>query len=244
MKPPPSVIEACCAHLPAPSLPLLAALRVRTDVRIFLEGDTAWVFWLAGDREVLHRVLAVDGAELFQRRGDRWYRPGRHLPCFSIPDEAAAHPLVALLTPAPVVPEIAAVAVRPLPVQLVRDGRARPARALCCRLEELAAWCERATTHQLAALEAAVDDDGRVLVRGERLPPLLAPERYWGQGLLLPLGWRAEPHLGEDALREAAGLRQEELGLLSVAGLEVIDRGALRPLTRAGVRLAMWRGRQ
>jgi hypothetical protein len=84
-----------------------------------------------------------------------------------------------------------------------------------------------------------VDETGRVLVLGERLPPLAAGERYWGRWLLLPLGWRAEPDLGEAALAEAVGLRQGEVGLLGASGLEVVDRRTFRPLTRAGVRLAM-----
>jgi hypothetical protein len=239
---PAAAVEACCACISANCLPLLAGLRVRGDVRVRLEGQTAWVYWLAGNHDVLHRVLAVGGAELFECRGGRWYRPGRHLPSFTVPDDAAARPLVGLLTPAPVAGATAPAVVRPLPLRLVRDSRPRPARALCCRLKELAGWAELATTRQLAALEAAVDEEGRVLVLGERLPPLAGGDRYWGQRLLLPLGWRAEPSLAEDVLREAVGLGPDQVGLLTQAGLEAVDRSALRPLTRAAVRLGMRQG--
>jgi hypothetical protein len=137
--------EAWCARLPAAALPFLAELRTRQDVRVRLEGNAAWVWWLPGDREVLHRVLAGGGAELFERRDGRWYRPGRHLPSFEVPDDAGARPLLGLLTPAPVGPEGAAAAVQPLPLRLVRDDRPRPARALECALADLAAWADQAT---------------------------------------------------------------------------------------------------
>jgi hypothetical protein len=231
--------EAWCVRLPAAALSFLADLRARQDVCVRLEGNTAWVWWLAGDREVLHRVLAGGGAELFERRDGRWYRPGRRLPSFEVPDDAGARPLLGLVSPMGVTPQAVVGVVRPVPLELVREDRPRPARALLCPLADLAAWAEQATSRQLAGLEAALDDAGRVLVLGERLPPLAAGERYWGRLLLLPLGWRAEPDLGEAALAEAVGLRQGDIGLLSAAGVEVVDRQACRPLTRAGVRLAV-----
>jgi hypothetical protein len=56
--------------------------------------------------------------------------------------------------------------------------------------------------------------------------------------VLLRLGIRADPDLGDKALRRALGLGASKVGLLTAGGLEVIDRGAFGPLTRAGVRLA------
>jgi hypothetical protein len=238
----PHAVEACCARLSADALPFLAELRVRTDVRVLLEGTTAWVFFLAGDREVLHRVLAAEGAQLFEGRAGHWYQPGCHLPTFEVPDSEGARSLLGQLTPAPVSPEMpSATPLTPLRLTLVRDGQVRPARALCCPLADLAAWAEHATSRQLAGLEAAADGGARVLVLGEHLPPLHVGDRYWGKTVLVPLGWRPEPELGEEALREACGLGPAELGLLRAEGVEVVDRGALRPLTRAGVRLALQR---
>jgi hypothetical protein len=240
----PPTVEACCVRMSAEALVFLAELRIRTDVRPLMDGATAWLFFRAGDREVLHRLLAADGAQFFERRGGQWYEPGRHLPSFEVPDSADARPLIALLTPAPISPETPpATRAAPLRLRLVRDGRPRPARALCCWLADLAAWADHATSHQFAGLQAAVDAEARVLVVGEHLPPLAVGDRYWGKTVLVPLGWRPEPDLGEEALREVCGLGCAALGLLTADGVEVVDRNALRPLTRGGVRLAVQRPR-
>ncbi len=219
-------------------MPLLADLRVRGEVRVRLDGATAWLHWPAGDRAVLLRVLALRGAEVFERRGGHWYRPGRRLPSFEVPGDEETRPLAALLVPAAVQAEARAATLTPLQVTLVRNDHPRPASALCCPVADFAAWVEGATSRQLAGLQAAWCPAGPVLLLGERLPPLAAGERFWGRSLLLPLGFRAEPDLGEDALREALGLGGD-VGLLTAEGLEVVARSAFGPVTRAGVRLAL-----
>jgi hypothetical protein len=78
-----------------------------------------------------------------------------------------------------------------------------------------------------------------VLVRGARLPALPGGERFWGETVLIPLGFAARPDLAEPLLREGLGLGEEELALLTPAGVEVIPHAVFRPLTRAGVRLAL-----
>jgi hypothetical protein len=76
-----------------------------------------------------------------------------------------------------------------------------------------------------------------VLLLGSRLPPISDAVRYWGEAVLVPLGYRPEPEVPPAALRAAAGAADEELLLLGEAGAELIPRGAFSPLTRAGVRL-------
>jgi hypothetical protein len=164
------------------------------------------------------------------------------LPAFDVPSDAEARPLLHVLTPAPVQSESGAPSFRPLTLRLVRDDRPRAASALCCTLAELAGWAEQATSKQLAALTAICAGEC-VLLRGERLPPLAAAERYWGRTVLTPLGFRPEPELSEGALREALPLRDEEIALLGENGFEAIDARLFQPLTRAAVRLAVREGR-
>ena len=95
---------------------------------------------------------------------------------------------------------------------------------------------------RLASLRAARCQD-RVLLLGPRLPLLPRSERFWGDGLLVPLGYRPEPDLPQTALREALGSRAEEILVLRQDRVEGVPRAALQPLTRAGVRLACAEGR-
>jgi hypothetical protein len=239
MTTPAASAEARCARLPAASLAFLAGLRTHAGLRVCLRPDGAWVWWDGPDRDMLHRVLALHGADVFERRGGHWFAPGRSLPHFGVPDPAEARPLLGVLTPDRVEPAAyAGPPPAPVALSLVRDDRTRPATALACPLAELTGWVESATSRQLAELKAAHCPEGTVLVRGRRLPPLAAGERFWGTAMLVPLGLRPEPDASEEVLRAALGLGAGDVGLWSGEGVEVIDGRAFGPLTRAGVRLA------
>jgi hypothetical protein len=233
-----SLTEVCCACLPAASLRWLASVRVHAGIRVRLVDDRAWLWWTAGDEIVLQRVLALQGVELFRSREGRWYRPGQRVPAFNVPSEDGARPLLQVVTPASLQPERGAPSFRPVLLRLVREDQPRAASALCCNLADLAGWAEQATSQQLALLTAMRCGE-RLLLRGGHLPPLITAERYWGQTILIPLGFRPEPEVSEGTLREALRLREEEIALLGEKGFEAIEARHFQPLTRAGVRLAM-----
>jgi hypothetical protein len=160
------------------------------------------------------------------------------LPVFDVPEGLSTQPLERALTPTPFRPEPPDRPDRaPVRLRLVREEKVRPATALRCGLAELAAWAETATSHQLAVLRAA-RAGAEILLAGPRLPPIPGAERFWGQRVLIPLGHRLEPALPESALREALGVDGEAIVLFRSMDVEIVAGGALRPLTRAGVRLA------
>jgi hypothetical protein len=103
-------------------------------------------------------------------------------------------------------------------------------------LAELVAWAEAAPSAALSALRGAIAG-GRVLVRGEWLPPL-AGERFWGERVLVPLGLVPAPGVAEAVLREAAGMSLNELLVLTPKGAEAIAESAFERLSRARLRLA------
>jgi hypothetical protein len=229
--------ECCRARLPASALAELAPLRATPGLRALVRGDALWLSWPAGEAELARLILALDGAELYLQREGRWHRPGSALPSFAVPEDDEARPLSSLLTPAatePVLPEVGGRA--PVRLCLVASDVPRPTALLRVTLAELQRWADGATSHQLASVHAT-HTEGMVLLRGERLPAL-AGERFWGRRVLLPLGRRAEPDVGEDALAEALGLEGGELALVEEQTAEVVPLAAFAPLTRAAVRLA------
>jgi hypothetical protein len=234
--------DAGCARLPAHSLAGLAGLRAHPGVRVRQAGEDVWVYWPAGDDEVVVRVLGVPGARPFVRRGGYWYAPGASLPEFGVPEPEDTRPLSAVLFPEPVSPEPPGPpAWAKVTLRLVRDGRPRASSALRCTLRELLGWAQTATSRRLAALEGALCGE-EVLVRGGKLPEVAGGRRYWGAGLLVPLGWRPEPALGEQVLREALGVGEGEVGVLEAGGVEIIPREAFGRVSRAGLRLAAGEG--
>src|SRR5262245_8076983 len=206
--------EVCRASLPRAALAVLAGLRARSSVHVTLEGERAWVSWPEGDEEVLRRVLPVAGVELYVHRDGRWHRFGHHLPAFGAAPGGEAQPLDRVLFPAPVQPSPPpASRLQAVVLRLAPDHQPRQASAGAYGLGELTAWAEEVPSARLSALRAACHN-GRVLLLGRRLPPLPGGERFWGERVVVPLGYRPEPALPESALREALGAAEEELLLV------------------------------
>jgi hypothetical protein len=201
--------------------------------------DRIWIRWQAASDAVLRCLLPVPGLKLYAYRDGFWYRHGCHLPSFDLPREIDSMPLHQALTPAPVQPQPAGN--QPLAAQrlrLVRDDHPRAATALRCQLADLAQWADTATSAALAAVQAAHSGKD-VLLLGRKLPLLPSAERFWGERLLVPLGFRPEPLFGERILREALQVADNEIMILSEGGAEVLPREVLQPLTRSTLRLVL-----
>jgi len=233
--------DVSCASLPSKNLEVLSDLRHLPGILVALIDDRAWVRWNPAQQPVLSRVLPVSGVELFERRGKFWFRPGHRLPTFNLPIDQVVEqrPLSSLLFPAPIVAgPMPRDLPPPVPVSLVRDHEPRPATALSCDLEALGRWAEFAFTKPIETLLGA--RSGRhVILLGSELPPVAKGQRYWGQRLLVPLGFRPAPSLAEAALCGALRIAAEELAILDTDGLEIVPRAAFRPLSRASIRLAL-----
>jgi hypothetical protein len=229
--------DVCCASFAPDALPGLAGLRTHRGVRARRVDGRLWLWWSAGDVEVLSRVLPLPGVELFACRDGAWFRAGHRLPTALVPAEDGARPLLSELVPSPVVPREIQYGGAPVRLQLVRDTRPRRARAMLCSIFELAVLADAATSRQLEVLQAARRGEN-VLLLGERLPPVSGAARWWGRSILVPLGFRPEPHLAEGILRDALTLDDGDVALLTDAGAERIPHAAFGPVSRAGIRLA------
>jgi hypothetical protein len=229
-------LDACrAARLPPAALAALAHLRAAGGVQVVV-GESAWVTWDGPRPDVLAAVLAAPGAELFEPRDGRWFRPGDTLPAFDVPPIGEPVLLDRVVIPA----AFAATGpgdreVRRLPLRLVRCEAPRPTSAVRCSLSALQAWADGATTAEIGAIRAARCGDVAWL-RGTRLPAIVGAGRFWGERVLIPLGFQAEPDWPEAALREAANVGSDELLVLTEAGTEAIPGEAFQPLTRGAVR--------
>jgi hypothetical protein len=228
--------EVAAARVPAVGLAALAAVRCRPGVGVVLVGKSAWATFPAGDGEVIRCLMPVPGVEFFARRGGAWARFGHRLPTADAPPAVGMTPSDRVVLPEPVEPIATATVGPPVRLTIVRGGGPRPATALRCAVAALARWADVAPARDLAAVRAARTGD-RALLLGERLPAVPG-ERFWGEWVLVPLGFRAEPALPNDVLRAACGVGAEELLLLDGHGAEAVPVAAFEPLTRAGVRLA------
>lgn len=236
--------RATLASLPARALGRLAGQRRDPEILVTPEGDRAWVRWPAGRRELVRDLLAIEGAVFYAEDDGYWHRPGSSLPDLDVPRSAGRDglALVRVLTPELFRPrETESPLAETVAIELVLDSTPRPTTALRAPLAAVADWAESCPSARFRGLTAAWGGDA-VLIRGESLPEIAAARRFWGGRLLLPLGYRAEPGLSEDALCSALGYDADHLVVLDEQGAEPIPRLALGPLTRAGCRLAAGSG--
>jgi hypothetical protein len=245
-----------CVNIAAGDLWVLAEVRRESGVRVSIVGQRAWIWWdpasATMQRLLVERLLPLPGVELFIERGGRWYRPRQHLPALHVPESptTGGMRLEGIVVPAPMTAiEPESVPSYPIAMRLVPETRGQTGRAcaLRCRLAELSAWSELATTGRLEALVAAwapsalgPPEESEILVLGApaALPELLDGRRFWGEQLLVPLGFRTAPELPESALCRTIGAGPDDLVVLDCEGYEIIPRTTLEPLSRAGIRLA------
>lgn len=229
--------DVTAARLPVGSLSALAPVRHQEGVRVLPAGAAVWVRWPTGRVDIVRCLLPVPGVTFFTHREGLWFRFGCLVPTDDAPPEGDGAPVAAVLVPArfePVPPEPPTWP--PVALTVVRGGAQRPATALVCTVAELAKWADTATTAELTAVRAARSGD-QAVVLSERLPTIPSACRYWGDKVLVPVGFRPEPALPEATLREAVGVTGGEILLLNEVGAEVIPLAAIKPLTRASVRL-------
>jgi MoxR-vWA-beta-propeller ternary system domain bpX2 len=234
-------LDACrAARLPVAGLESLATLRAKGGLRI-VAGDPAWVTWDNERLDAIAALLAVPGAELFVPRDGRWYRPGERLPAFDVPPVGEALSIDRAIVPAPfVATEPDGRETSKVPLRLERCEIPRPTTTLHCRIDALQPWADAATTAEITTVKAARCGEVAWLM-GPRLPSIADAERFWGERVLVPLGFRAEPDWPESPLREAAGVGPDEILVLLASGTEAISSDAFRPLTRAAIRRAATR---
>jgi hypothetical protein len=237
-----------CARMPASALALLAGLRRVEGISVVRDGEHAWVFWEPGDQRVLRAVLPALGVELYEKKGVTWHRAGHRLPAFELPPTSEPIALNRVVTPEPFSAEQPPCEVLcPMTLSLARDGRPRPTTAALCSMATLGRWADSATSAEIEAIRGVLQGDSALLL-GQQLPAWRGSVRYWGGRVLVPIGFETRPSLPEDVLLEALGGSGRELLRLVLvqddsegAGLavEAIPLEAFRPLSRAGVRLAL-----
>lgn len=229
-----------CASIAVSDLAALAEYRRSAEIRVICNGPHAWVAWEETAAGIIERLRSLPGSEVYERRDGLWFRTGCRLPAFGLPrDWAESISLSRAIVPGQFRPiEVgSSPPVQPLHLQLVTEQFPHATSALRCSLEALAAWAERATTGPLGDVQAACAEDD-VFLTGHALPSLAGAVRYWGRDVFVPLGLRAEPSLSEPALRAVLRVEAGAFLILDRDGFDTVPRTALRPLTRAGIRLA------
>lgn len=227
------------ARIPVGDLVCLAPLRSRSDIRVRVADDVAWLSWTTSRAEAIRELLPRTGAEFFTTAKGQRYRLGSRLPTGEAPAGGEARPLATVLLPAPATPsEPDAGSLGGVDLRLVRCDIPRPTVALICPVASLRDFADSATTAELAGVSGLLSGD-RAILFGEKLPSVPGAVRFHGAGVLIPIGFKLHPGLPETIVRSAAGIADDDALLLTEAGIEAIPCSRAEPLTRAGLRLAI-----
>ncbi len=225
------------ARIPKDGLSALAFLRIKGGVHVVVD-DPAWVQWEGERPEVVAALLAVPGAEFFEPHDGQWSAVGSRLPAFDLPIAGEATPFDRVVVPAPFAPiEPEMSEPRRVPLRIVRSDIPRSTSAIRCSIVALQVWADSASAAEITALKAAHFGNEAWLL-SKTLPAIAGALRFWGERVLIPLGWRTEPAWPESALREAAAAGPDEILVVIEDATEAIPTNAFRPLTRAAIRRA------
>lgn len=229
------------AVLPAARMGRLASLRCQPGVEVALHERHLWLRWPAGNEAIAGLVFAIGEAHLYARVDGYWYAWNRATPDFAVPQDLRFRPLDQVIFPERIEPTAAvAPAVTPVALRLVADDCFRPTMGLLCPLASFWQWAESMPPSALVRLRAAFDGQ-RLFVLGKQMPIVDGGERFWGQRVFIPLGFRPEPDLSEASLRKLLDVPEEDLVVLRPESRETIAQDLFTPLGHAALRLLLRR---
>jgi hypothetical protein len=227
------------ARIPLASLKSLAHLRHRSDITVSLDDHgNAWIHWLqsAIAEEVMLALRPLTDVSFYYREANTWYTRGSGFPAKITPPNQPGLALAKLLFPEKMTsqsPENKAFA-RITPV-LSRGGQTCPASAMRLPFASLHAWVNHATSAQIHALHGVYEAD-QVWLLGQHLPAASQGMRFYGERLLLPLGYQLQPMLPVESSLALVNASERDVVFWSHDEIRVIPREEFAPLTRAGVR--------
>lgn len=122
-------------------------------------------------------------------------------------------------------------------LSLVRSATEERATILLTDVEQWRAFASRAPEIRLAALVFAMDEEGRVLVRGHPLPSMPGERFVDRQGVAVPAGWHWSPAVAPAVVRRLFGSAGEDLILWQRDGrVQQLPREQFVPATRSAAR--------
>lgn len=233
--------RARLASIRAEDLAALAGFRHTPGIEVVRETDRTWVSWQDEDWALIGAVMALPGSRLYiEHEGRRWPLRGR-IPT-DAPSGLGGCSLAVAIVPKPVQAEPAsALNIEVVELRLVPSRTARPATAIVCPLAALAAWAQATPSAEFRDRVAARLGDQvvlRSLRRDLKPPPIASGTRYWGDRLLIPLGFALSPEIDAALALEALMCPPDALVLADERGFEIVPLSAFGPIDRARIRLA------
>ena len=223
--------------IPPDDVGALGPLRRIEGAEVHESDESIWVrgTWLDDALEV--RLRATPGAERYRVLPDgQLVASEARVPKGQLP-EGQWQPLHRWLGVTLAQAEFAAEVPNRIELQLVRAATEHPISMLETTIDAWRRWATDAPQLRLKPLHFAASADGRILVRGEPLPPLPGKRYAVADGIAVPAGWTWHPAIDTATVRSILGLESSELTLLRPDGpWEVVDERDFARARRSAVR--------
>jgi len=212
-------------------------LRQVAGIKVCQRPGQVWLRGPALDETLRRQLAAMPGAQRFFVLPDGQLQPvARRLPSGRLPGGPWL-PLPRWLGLSLPPATLAGRLIGRVPMTLVRSACAETAAVLLTTIDRWEAYAVRAPQVRLDRWQFAVANDGRVVVRGEPLPPL-AGQRYveW-EGIAVPAGWRWSPPVEAAIMRSVLRLEPGDFALWQIDGTwQQIPAAQFVRASRAAVR--------
>ena len=197
----------------------LGSFRLQAGIEVAEAENRVWLRGKRGNEELAHKLSTLCALARYEWLAADWLRKQENrIPTMRLPS-LGWQPLDAWLQIE--FPPAAMPATEPkkTSLQLVRSGEERDANLLLTNLKEWAGFVRQAARIRLDFLRFAVDNQGRVLIRGTPLPPLPG-QRFVVQGnIAVPAGHDWQPAVSPEVLLRLLGGSNESLVLWEEDGL-------------------------
>ena len=226
------------ASIPIENAVSASPLRQELDIEACVADDRLWLRGTKWNDAIDRSLRKILGAERSHRLANtetaRW---GEVVPSGVLPHGPWMR-LKDWLQPVAPPTLLSGVVTRRAGFRLVRTTTERPANLLIVDFPTWREYAASAPGIRLNRLSFAVSDDARALIRGEPLPPLEGTRYAEAKGVAAPLGWTWSPAVDAEVVRETLGLAEQDLALLTVAGVcDIIRSDEFVRATRSAVRL-------
>jgi len=212
------VIVPWAVSLPSVTANPAVALRLVPGIEVHQGADR---FWLRGpwcDESLDMRLRSLPDALRFDVLPDGRLRPwNSRLPAGRIPDG----PWQAIREWFPVelpVARLVGRGPRRITVSLVPSSRFQPANLMVTNAADWISFATMAPKLRLDRLTFAASGDGRIVIRGEPLPPLRGQRYQEVSRIAIPCGWERPAGIDPATVRQALDLDSSDLALFSTTG--------------------------
>jgi hypothetical protein len=212
-------------------------LRPIAGIEVCVQPDRVWLRGPGLDAKLHRRLAAMPGAQRFYVLPDAQLQPvASRLPASWLPGGAWV-PLKQWLVLGLPTASLAGQLDGQVSMTLVPSAHPETASVLLTTMDRWGAYSAEAPQLRLDCWKFAVADDGRVIVRGEPLPPLPGQRCVESEGIAVPAGWQWSPPLEGAIVRAVFRLEPGDFALWNTDGTWQRIRAAdFMPASRSAVR--------